>query len=100
MGAIEFRVYDGEYDNIREEYPAITVTDELAAATLRTVLDVTDGVAGGRAAQDVLGRVLWALGLMPEEPASPGGPATASALSNLADMATDAYLADLVVAWA
>jgi hypothetical protein len=98
---IKFSVYDSEFDNVRPEHPPIEVYDPMVIESLRSYLDVPLGwMRGGRDAEDVLGRVLVALALLPEVSESPHVTAVFQALSNLADMATDAHHGSFIVAWA
>ncbi len=97
---VQFKVYDREYDNVRPEYPPILVEDVLAIAVGRVLDLAADWTPGGASGQEFLGRVLIALALTPDQEGWPGGGLVRSVLSNLADMATDAYHADLMVAWA
>lgn len=99
--AVQFQIYDREGDNVRPEYPAIEVEDPATAHFLGYALDlpiVQEG--GGQDGESMLGRALWALGVYPAEPAEEHAKALIGALRNVADMATDAYLGNFMVAWA
>lgn len=99
--AVQFQIYDREGDNVRPEYPAIEVEDPATAHFLGYALDLPIvQEQGGQDGESMLGRALLALGIYSAEPAEEHSQALIGTLRNVADMATDAYLGNFMVAWA
>jgi hypothetical protein len=99
--AVQFKIYDSAGDNALPEYPAVEVGDSTTIEFLGYALGLPlTRERGGQDGEGMLGRALLALGIYPDKPAEEHSQALIGALRNLADMATDAYLGNYMVAWA